>query len=50
MKKKKNWIGHMRGEGLTKEVMVGKMKGKRGPGRMRIGMIDDMWKKERNGM
>ena len=36
-------IGHiMRGDGLMKEVMEGKMKGKRGQGRKRIGMIDQL--------
>ena len=31
-RRKRNWIGHiMRGEGLMKEVMEGKMEGKRGP-------------------
>ena len=36
-------IGHiMRGDGLMKEVMEGKMKGKRGQGRKRIGMIDEL--------
>jgi hypothetical protein len=44
--RKKNWIGHiMRGDGLMKEVMEGKMEGKRGPGRKRIGMIDDLLEK-----
>ena len=47
VRKKKNWIGHiMRGEGLMKEVMEGKMEGKRGPGRKRIGMIDVLLGKE----
>ena len=42
-RRKKKWIGHiMRGKGLMKEVMEGKMEGKRGPGRKRIGMIDDL--------
>ncbi len=35
----------MRGDGLMKEVMEGKMEGKRGPGRKRIGMIDDLLEK-----
>ena len=40
VKRKKNWIGHvMRGEGLLREVMEGKMFGKRGRGRPRIGML-----------
>ena len=41
--RKKNWIGHiMRGDGLMKEVVEGKMEGKRGRGRKRIGMIDEL--------
>ena len=32
----------MRGDGLMKEVMEGKMEGKRGRGRKR--MIDELWK------
>ena len=48
-RRKKNWIGHiMRGEGLMKEVMDGKMV--RGPGRKRIGMIVDLLGKERYGV
>ena len=43
VRRKKNWIGHiMRGDGLMKEVMEGKMEGKRGRGRKRIGMIDEL--------
>jgi len=50
IRRRKNWIGHiMRGDGLMKEVMEGKMEGKRGPGRKRIGMIDDLIEKERYG-
>ena len=47
-RRKKNWIGYtMRGDGLMKEVMEGKMEGKIGPGRKRIGMImiDDLLEK-----
>ena len=41
IKRKKNWIGHvLRGEGLLKEVIEGRMFGKRGRGRPRIGMLD----------
>ncbi len=44
--RKKNWIGHiMRGDGLMKEVMKGKMEDKRGPGRKRMSMIDDLLEK-----
>ena len=32
-----------------KEVMKDKIEGKRGPGRKRIGMIDDLIEKERYG-
>jgi hypothetical protein len=40
----------MRGEdGLMKEVMEGKMVGKRGPGRKHIGMIDDLFERKRYG-
>ena len=36
-RRNKNWIGHiMRGDGLMKEVMKGKMEGKIWPGRKRI--------------
>ena len=43
LKRKKNWIGHIvRGEGLLKTVMEGRMEGKRGRGRPRIGMIDEL--------
>ena len=41
--RKKNWIGHiLRGDGLLKEVMEGRMEGKRGRGRPRIGMLDEL--------
>ena len=43
MKKKKNWIGHgVRGDGLLKQVLEGRMEGKRPRGRPRFGMIDDL--------
>ena len=43
-------IGHiMRGDGLMKEVMEGKMEGKRGRGRKRIGMIDELMINEQYG-
>ena len=42
-KRKKNWIGHvLRGEGLLRDVMEGRMEGKRPRGRPRMGMIDDL--------
>ena len=41
--RKKNWIGHvLRGDGLLREVMEGRMEGKRGRGRPRIGMLDEL--------
>jgi hypothetical protein len=42
-KRKKNWIGHVvRGSGLLKLVLEGRMEGTRRRGRKRIGMIDDI--------
>ena len=50
VRRKKNWIGHiMRGDGLMKEVMEGKMEGKRGRGRKRIGMIDELMENKQYG-
>ena len=50
VRRKKNWIGHkMRGDGLMKEVLEGKMEGKRGRGRQRIGMIDEFVINEQYG-
>ena len=41
--RKKNWIGHiLRGDGLMKDVMEGRMEGKRVRGRRRKGMLDDL--------
>src|SRR6476661_8044981 len=41
--RKKNWIGHVvRGDGLMKLVLEGKMEGKRPRERPRMGMIDDV--------
>jgi hypothetical protein len=43
VQRKKNWIGHIvRGEGLMKQVMEGRMEGKRGRGRPRMGMISEL--------
>jgi len=40
---KKNWIGHvLRGEGLLREVMEGRMEGKRPRGRSRKRMLDEL--------
>ena len=45
VKRKKNWIGHIvRGEGLLKLVIEGRMEGKRGRGRPRLGMISELKK------
>ena len=43
VKRKKNWIGHIvRGEGLLKLALEGRMEGKRQRGRPRLGMIDEI--------
>src|SRR3954464_1826486 len=43
VKRKKNWIGHvMRGDGLLKLVIEGRMKGKKAMERPRLGMISDL--------
>src|SRR6476661_7106317 len=39
----RNWIGHIvRGDGLIKLVLEGRLEGKRMRGRPRMGMIDDL--------
>src|SRR6476661_3996583 len=41
--RKKNWIGHVvRGDGLMKLMLEGRMEGNRPRGRSRMGMIDDV--------
>jgi len=41
--RQKNWIGHvLRGDGLLREVMEGRMEGKRKRGRPRKGMLDEL--------
>ena len=41
--RKKNWIGHiLRGDGIVKEVIEGRMEGKQSRGRPRAGMLDDL--------
>jgi len=41
--RKRNWIGHvLRGEGFLKEVIEGRMEGKRIRGRPRLGMLDNL--------
>src|SRR5579863_120853 len=43
VRRKKNWIGHiLRGEGLLKDVIEGRMEGKPTKRRKRIGMIDEL--------
>ena len=43
VKRKKNWAGHvLRGEGLLKLVIEGRIEGKRTVGRPRMGMLDDL--------
>ena len=45
--RKKRWLGHVaRHEGMLKQVIEGKMEGRRGRGRRRMGMISDMGKYE----
>src|SRR6218665_1913785 len=44
-RRKKNWIGHiLRGESLLKEVIEGRMIGKRPRGRKRLGMLNEFLK------
>ena len=41
--RKKNWIGHvLRGDGLLRDVLEGRMLGSRPQGRPRMGMIDEL--------
>ena len=41
--RKKNWIGHvLQDDGLLKQVLKGRMEGKRGRGRPRTGMLDEL--------
>ena len=43
LNRKNNWIGHvLRGQGMLKHLIEGRMEGKRRRGRPRIGMIDDL--------
>ena len=43
IKRQKQWIGHvLRGEGLLKNIIEGKMEGKRCRGRKRVGMLDGL--------
>jgi len=41
--RKKKWIGHvLRGDGLLKEAIEGRMEGSKPRGRPRLGMLDDL--------
>ena len=41
--RKKNWIGHiLRGDGIVKEVIEGRIEGERTKGRQRAGMLGDL--------
>ena len=43
LERKKRWLGHiLRGESLVKEVIEGRLEGKRGRGKSRIMMLDDI--------
>src|SRR6267154_4789456 len=43
IQRKKNWIGHvLRGDGLLRDVMEGRVMGKRRQGQPRKGMISDL--------
>jgi hypothetical protein len=45
MNRKKNWIGHvLRGDNLLKEVIEGRLDGKRAKGKPRTGMLGDIMK------
>jgi hypothetical protein len=42
-RRKRRWIGHvLRGDGMLREVMEGRMNGERGRGRPRLGMLEEM--------
>ena len=44
--RKKNWIGHvLRGDGLLKSVLEGRMLGRKRSGRPRTKMLDDLMEK-----
>ena len=43
LQRKKKWIGHiLRGESLVKDVLEGRFDGKRGPGKPRTALLDDI--------
>jgi len=44
-RRKKNWLGHiMRGEGVLRNIIEGRLEGKRSRGRKRIVMLDEFMK------
>jgi hypothetical protein len=48
--RKKNWIGHvLRGDGLLRDVIKGRMLGSRPRGRPRMGMIEELREVIMNG-
>ena len=48
--RKHNWIGHvLRHDGLLNRIMEGRIEGKRGRGRKRQQMMDDILEKEKYG-
>ena len=43
VKRKTNWIGHvLRGDGLMKDMIEGRIDGKRGRGRRRLSMLHEL--------
>ena len=42
-RRRKNWLGHiLRGDNMLRDVLEGKMNGKRGRGRPRTGMVSEL--------
>ena len=51
VERKKRWIGHvLRGDGLMREVLEGRMIGKRPRGRPRMGMLEELKEDSYEGM
>ena len=49
LERKKRWLGHIfKGASLVKEVIEGRMEGKRGRGNLRMMMLDDIKADESN--
>ena len=45
--RKNNWIGHvLKGDGLLRDVLEGRMLGSRSQGRPRMGMVDELGRDE----